>query len=188
HILDQNKDDSYIQSVIKSDLERNNLWYQYLDKNDQGIHDKWYEESLKAQNWKEFTIPNSWHDTELEEIRGSVWFTREFEIPTSLEKSEALLKLGTIVDADDTYINGIYIGSTGYRYPPRRYTVPSGLLKSGKNRITVRVISTQSIGEFIKDMPYQIMIGNEIISLDGTWKYNLGAQTEPLQSQTFFQY
>ena len=52
----------------------------------------------------------------------------------------------------------------------------------------MRVISTQSIGEFIKDMPYQIMIGNEIISLDGTWKYKLGAQTEPLQSQTFFQY
>jgi len=188
HLLDQNKDDSYVRSVIQADEERNNHWFKQLNEQDVGLQNKWYEASFEPQNWQEFELPNSWHGTELEEMRGSVWFTKEFEIPTSMEKAEAMLKLGTIVDADDTYINGTLVGTTGYRYPPRRYVVPAGLLRPGKNRITVRVISTQTTGEFIKDMPYQLIMDEEEIDLEGTWKYKIGAQTEPLQSQTFFQY
>jgi sialate O-acetylesterase len=96
--------------------------------------------------------------------------------------------LGTIVDADDTYINGTLIGNTGYKYPPRRYPVPQGLLRLGKNTITVRVISTQNTGEFIKDMPYKLIANTQELCLQGTWKYRIGAIVEAMESQTFFQY
>ncbi|MBM7582116.1 hypothetical protein JOD02_000973 [Caldicoprobacter guelmensis] len=45
----------------------------------------------------------------------------------------AKLYMGTIVDSDWTYINGVLVGSTSYRYPPRKYGVSAGLLKAGKN-------------------------------------------------------
>ncbi len=185
-LLDQNKDDSYVHSMIQNDENRNNLWYQHLNEKDQGLQEKWYEDVFRPLDWNEFEVPNSWQGTELENIRGSVWFTKEFEVTTTIESNEALLKLGTIVDADDTYINGTCIGTTGYRYPPRRYTVPGGLLRPGKNTITVRVISTQTTGEFIKGMPYQLIVKDKEINLEGTWKYKLGALTESLQPQTFF--
>ena len=182
----QNKNDDDVNSMIQADEERIKLWYMHLNKHDRGLREKWYEITDQPHDWKECKVPYSWKNTELEEIRGSVWFVKEFELPTSFTKSKAMLKLGTIVDADDTYINGTCIGTTGYRYPPRRYIVPEGLLSAGKNIITVRVISSQSTGEFIKDMPYKLIVHDQEIDLSGTWKYRIGVQTEPLQPQTFF--
>src|SRR5690625_4830602 len=184
--LDQNKNDDYINSVIQADEERIKLCYHHLNKHDQGLREKWYEATHQPYHWNDFNIPNSWENTELEGVRGSVWFVKEFELPTSFTKSEAMLKLGTIVDADETYINGTCIGTTGYRYPPRRYIVPEGVLNAGKNIMTDRVISSQSTGEFIKDMPYKLIVHDQEIDLSGTWKYRIGVQTEPLQPQTFF--
>lgn len=186
--LEQNKDDAYVDSIIQSDEERNNAWYEHLNKKDIGLQEEWYADAYETTDWNVFELPNSWQDTELEKIRGAVWFRKEFDVPASMTKNEAMLKLGTIVDADDTYINGISVGTTGYRYPPRRYTVPAGLLKLGKNTITVRVISTQTTGEFIKDMPYKLIANGEKINLEGRWKYKLGVETEALQPQTFFRY
>ncbi len=59
-----------------------------------------------------------------------------------------LLDLGTIVDADEAYINGMQIGQTEYRYPPRRYEVPQGLLKKGRITIVLRIKSFQGQGWF----------------------------------------
>ncbi|WP_231687045.1 sugar-binding domain-containing protein [Bacillus sp. JCM 19034] len=101
-------------------------------------------------------MPNSWENSELKAVRGAVWFRKEFELPATMCVGEAKLKLGTILDADDTYVNGISIGSTGYRYPPRRYTIPSGVLKPGKNSITVRVLSTQTTGASSKTCPIHL--------------------------------
>jgi len=183
------KDDAYIATTKRSDEARQNLWHQQLNEQDLGLKDEgWYSDSQAADDWHEFEIPNSWEGTELEPIRGAVWFKREFELPETTLEGEAKLSLGTIVDADETYVNGILVGSTGYRYPPRRYSVPKEILRPGKNTLTVRVISTQTTGEFIKDMPYKIMANGEELDLQGTWKYKVGALAEALEPQTFFQY
>ena len=29
------------------------------------------------------------------------------------------LKLGTLTDSDETYVNGVFVGETGYCFPPR---------------------------------------------------------------------
>ncbi|RXJ00256.1 sialate O-acetylesterase [Anaerobacillus alkaliphilus] len=187
--LDLSKNDSYIASTKSSDQKRQDLWYQYLNENDPGLKNTgWFSTSHKATDWKAIEIPNSWKGTELEQIRGSVWFRKEVEVPASMLEGEAKLALGTIVDADETYVNGTKIGSTGYRYPPRRYHLPSGILKPGKNSITVRVISTQTTGEFIKDMPYKLMANGQELNLEGTWQYKVGVVTDTLESPTFFQY
>lgn len=68
----------------------------------------------------------------LDSTIGVVWFRKEIDIPSCMAGKPAKLYLGTIVDSDFTYVNGKLIGSTSYRYPPRKYNIPSGLLKEGK--------------------------------------------------------
>ncbi len=186
--LDLNKEDKYIATKKASDQKLNDLWFQNLNEHDAGLAEEWYASSYQTEDWDDFELPNSWKNSKLEELKGSVWFRKEFELPESFVVSEAKLVLGTIVDADETYINGVKIGTTGYRYPPRRYPVPAELLKPGVNSVTVRVISTQSTGEFIKDMPYKLIVNGNEFHLEGTWQYKIGTRTESLEPQTFFQY
>jgi len=189
-LLDQNKDDSFVTAVKEKDEQRIARWFERLNASDPGLREEWYREDPAASGWGTFTLPGSWAELGLESMRGVVWFRKEFDLPASLplETEEAFLKLGTIVDADETFINGTRIGSTGYRYPPRRYPVPAGLLRPGKNTITVRVITTHNTGEFIRDMPYELRVGGYKLDLSGVWEYRVGAAAETLESQTFFQY
>ena len=118
---------------------------------------------------------------------GSIWFYKEFEIPDSLVNKEAILRLGRIIDSDSAFVNGTFVGTISYQYPPRIYKITPGLLKSGKNMLMVRVISQNGTGGFVEEKPYEIRIGSQIIDLTGEWKYHTGAimkqdlATRPLQ-------
>jgi len=86
------------------------------------------------------------------------------------------------------YVNGVLVGTTAYQYPPRRYEIPAGILKPGKNIFVVRVINSAGKGGFVVDKPYWFGVGDDRISLEGKWRYRLGTTAEPLPSTTFFQY
>lgn len=187
-VLNQCKSEEYIHEVIKHDEERYQQWYVRLNETDAGLREGWQDEAADMGSWLEVELPGSWEGSELEAVRGAVWFRKEIDIPETMTEDEALLALGTIVDADDTYVNGVLVGSTGYRYPPRRYTVPKGILKPGKNTIAVRVISMQNTGEFVEGMPYRLNAAGQELDLCGTWHSRIGAVTEALEPQTFFQY
>ena len=99
--------------------------------------------------------------------------------------------LGTIVDSDTVYINGIEIGNTCYRYPPRIYPCDN-LLKKGKNRIVIRVTCFNGDGGITKDKPFRIISSlqdadNESIELSGVWKYKIGAVAGVRPPEFFFQ-
>lgn len=185
------KEDSYVQGTINKENENNNQWYSELYQADEGLNDKtspWYSEECNDKDWRTIELPASFRGTELESIRGVVWLRKEIYISKNMAGKEGKLVLGTVIDADDTYINGVMIGNTGYLYPPRRYKIPEGLLKAGKNVITVRTIMTQNIGGFVADMPYFIELGKEQIPVSGSWKYKIGAIIKAQEPTTFFQY
>ena len=185
-ILTMCKDDSYVQGTIKSEQEYNDNWYSELYQKDEGLKDiPWYSEEYRDNDWREIQLPGSLRGTELEPIRGAIWLRKEIDLPEHMHGKEGKLILGTVIDADDTYINGVLIGNTGYLYPPRRYNIPKGLLKAGKNTITVRMILTLNIGGFVDDMPYFIRVGNEQIPISGTWKYKVGCIIKPQAPTTF---
>lgn len=188
-LLNMCKDDAYVHDTMQKENEDNNIWYNKLYEADEGLKDlPWYSEDYKENDWKEIQLPAGFHGTDLEPIRGTVWLRKEIDIPEYIAGKEGKLYLGTLVDGDDTYINGVKIGNTGYMYPPRRYIIPDGLLKAGKNTITVRLIMTHSIGGFVTDMPYFIKVNNEEFSISGVWRYKVGAITNPQGPSTFFQY
>jgi sialate O-acetylesterase len=188
-ILSMCKDESYVQGTMQNENEYNNNWYKELSSTDEGLKElPWYSEDYNDKDWRDIWLPSSYRGTQLEPIRGSVWLRKEINIPEHMAGKEGKLILGTVIDADDTYINGVLIGNTGYLYPPRRYVIPKGLLKVGKNIITVRTIMTQNIGGFVKDMPYFIKVDNEQLPVSGVWKYKVGAITKSQAPTTFFQY
>lgn len=190
-ILEECKDEAYVRETISKDNESIMKWYEELYNKDEGLHDKpepWYSERYNDSDWRAIGLPASFRGTELEPVRGVVWLRKEFSLPERMAGKEGKLYLGTLIDGDDTYINGVQIGNTGYLYPPRRYRIPAGLLKAGKNVIAVRLVMTTNIGGFVTDMPYYVKVEDEQIPISGTWKYKIGAILKPQAPTTVFQY
>jgi sialate O-acetylesterase len=190
-LLAQCKDEAYVKEIKKREMQEMASWYQKLNEKDKGLavdSEPWYCETLDDHDWKGMVLPGNFMGTELEKIYGSVWFRKELIIPGDASVKEAKLFLGTIIDGDETYLNGKLIGSTEYQYPPRRYEIPEGLLKPGKNLLAVRVILTLNVGAFVIDKPYYLKTFAGNLPIDGNWKYRIGVSMKRQNPLTFFEY
>lgn len=139
-------------------------WRAGIARKEESIADNTIPE--RAENVK---FPVMTKDMGVENFCGSLVFYREVEIQEFTE--EAMLYLGAVIDMDEVYINGKFVGETMYRYPPRKYPIPRGVLKKGKNIITARIEIEGGNGGFVEGMPYYLDTGVERISLSGEWKY-----------------
>ena len=135
---------------------------------------KWYDTSYVPLGWHRFWLPGFWADQGVKGLNGVVWFRKEIEVPASMSGKPAKLFVGRIIDADETYVNGVKVGNITYQYPPRRYDVPAGLLKAGKNILTVRVTNTAGKGGFEPDKRYELTDGVTHIDIRGDWQYKVG--------------
>lgn len=144
----------------------------------------WYDPTYVADDWERFWLPGYWNDQGVSNLHGVVWFRKDIRIPETMAGKAAKLYMGRIVDADQVYVNGIQVGAVTYQYPPRRYTVPEGLLKSGRNTIVVRVTNYAGKGGFVADKPYYLKAGTDSIDLRGDWRYKVGAVYRPVPSAT----
>lgn len=184
------KNDALIKTIETSDKKRNDDWYAQLTIKDAGLkpNQEWSALSLDDSDWQLMELPGYWKNEKIGDRNGVVWFRKEIVIPKTMSGKPAKLFLGRIVDQDFVYVNGAYVGTTGYQYPPRRYELPATLLKEGKNTIAVRVINNSGSGGFVLDKPYFLAVGKDTIDLTGTWKYKLGAIMPPLQGPTFIRW
>ncbi len=186
-IAKQLSDTTYLNNLVNSENEALRKWFNELGRNDLGRKSlPWFDPSLDDSAWLDFQLPSSFAEAGMDFKNGAVWFRKEIDLPENWSGKPALLELGRIVDSDSVFVNGTFAGSVAYQYPPRRYNIASGILKAGKNNITVKVISQSGIGAFIKDKPYQLVVDGQTFDLNGTWKYNIGAKCEPSPSSTFF--
>ncbi|MFO7659098.1 MAG: sialate O-acetylesterase [Bacteroidales bacterium] len=189
--LQKFKDQVIIKQIEDSDRLRMQQWYYDVGKKDEGhkdAHCRWYEPRFDDSDWKIMQVPGYRTDSIQGKTNGIFWYRKSLMIPESMAGKEALLVLGRIIDADSVFVNGKFVGTTSYQYPPRRYTVPNGLLKPGKNTIVVKIISNLGKGGFVPDRPYEIVCGNEKIDLKGDWRCKTGAVAPPLAPQTFIRF
>jgi sialate O-acetylesterase len=100
-------------------------------------------------------VPAHWDIQGYNDFDGFAWYKKSFFLPKDFNGKDMILLLGRIDDIDQTYVNGILIGSTGKwnftdiptdfdsneEYQINRvYSVPQKLLKYGAtNTIVVRV-------------------------------------------------
>jgi sialate O-acetylesterase len=150
----------------------NNRWKD-LDLKDSQCSYATFDDS----KWGDMELPGLWEQSKLGEFDGIVWFRKEIEIPKTWEGKDLELSVAMADDMDATYFNGTKVGgyeAPGFWQTPRKYVVPSQLVKAGKAVIAVRVIDTQGGGGIWgnADQMYIKPVGsNEIIKIAGTWKY-----------------
>ncbi len=184
------KDTALISQIEASDNARIQAWYKELGQQDKGNKgpQKWHHPALNTADWATMEVPGYWAETETGAVNGVVWFRKDIEVEAAEAGRPARLNLGRIVDADSVFVNGQFVGTTSYQYPPRWYTVPAGVLKAGKNTIAVKIINERGQGGFVPDKPYQLTLGNRTLDLTGTWQYRVGAEAKNLKPQTFIRW
>lgn len=184
------QDNNYLQSLIDEDARASSNWYNFANGNDAGMNSavKWFDRNLSTSDWSTINVPSYWQDEGLGPMNGIVWFRKEIILPQSFSSMPGMLELGAIVDADTAWINGIKVGETGYKYPPRRYEFNPGTLRPGKNVITVRVTNSADKGGFVPDKPYVLRVGETNFNLAGDWQYKIGMKANPLPPAKFQQW
>ncbi|GAB2955385.1 sialate O-acetylesterase [Hymenobacter coalescens] len=180
-----------VAAVQQQEQAASNAWYRRLREQDRGFakgQAPWTAPGYDASGWKIMNIPGYWADQGLGAVNGVVWFRREIDVPAAMVGQPARLELGTIVDADSVYLNGQFVGTTSYQYPPRKYNLPATALKPGKNVLVVRVINSAGRGGFTPDKTYELQAAGQRLDLRGAWQYQLGTTAAPLAAPTFFQW
>lgn len=186
--LQKFKDKKLIEQIESSDKKISDNWYAQLNESDKGLQNSWFKIDVDDSNWCNLDVPGYWTDQGVENLNGAFWYRREFTLDKNFVQKPSRLWLGRIVDADSVFINGIFVGTTSYQYPPRKYAIKPGILNEGKNTIAVKVISNSGKGGFVPDKPYWIASGNDTIDLKGRWKFQTGAVMAALPGSTFIRW
>jgi len=159
-------------------------WWEALRTSDPGSGEaRFMNADLADDGWNAMPLPAQWEraDEELAGFDGVMWFRRSFELSAGdLSEEEFVLELGPIDDMDTTWLNGRRIGgheSYGQWRAPRRYSVPAGLLREGRNVVAVRVLDTGGDGGIYGESQDLALKGRGgvVHSLAGSWRYRAGA-------------
>ena len=139
-----------------------------------GEADNWKNENIDDSKWPQMQLPSLWENRQLGNLDGVVWFRKIIDVSANDAGKEATLELAMIDDNDVTYVNGVKAGETNSYNAHRKYTIPSGILKEGKNVIAVRVEDTGGGGGIYGDSTtMKLTIGDHVISLAGDWLFKV---------------
>mgnify|MGYP000853619670 CR=1 FL=1 len=134
--------------------------------------------------WENIRLPGFFQGP-LQDFSGLLVFRKRFVIKPG-QSREGMLRLGTLTDSDETFVNGIKAGETTYAYPPRRYPLGEDILKEGENEIRIFLACRQGGGRFTPDKPYDLYLSSgETIDLRGDWEYRMLAEMDPAPEQDF---
>jgi sialate O-acetylesterase len=162
--------------ALQTQAERNAIkWNDSVTNSDPGMLSKWYLPTTQLNDWKQIDAPVLWESAGYPAMDGVAWYSKEIELTEDEIKSQATLSLGPIDDIDETYINGQLVGRTERYDTPRQYTIKPGILKSGKNRIAIRVIDNGGGGGIWGNVSQMyLQLGNVKTSLAGKWLFKVG--------------
>lgn len=155
-----------------------------FDEND-AIAKGWHTLDHDVSEWPAVELPGRLETSDQVSLDGIFWYAKSIELTNDWLGSDLQLSLGIIDDYDEVYFNGHLIGSTGLETQAswcqfRQYRVPAGIVKEGKNRITIKVLDVLSGGGLAGPKPAMNLSStdpnmNEILPLDGTWHYAIDA-------------
>lgn len=138
----------------------------------------WTTMDFDDSGWATIPVPATWNETAAGAYTGVMELRYEFTVPGSWRKKATILELGPIDEMDITWVNGIEVGKHLDIYDwatARSYEIPAGVLKKGRNVVSVMVANTSGIGG-INGKPEQVKIypkGKNVIwqPLAGDWKF-----------------
>ncbi len=168
----------------------------------------------ESEGWETCAVPGT---IDTLKRAGLVWVKKEIQL--SKEEAEIFnskktwLWLGAIIDSDVAYVNGVQVGTTYCRYPPRRYPVPAGTLKEGTNVIAVKIqkFAAKDTVTFTAEKTYALFTedvvlpaaasrciepqpepfipeGGVCIDLSGTWQMKVAKEADDRPPELFFEW
>jgi len=140
--------------------------------------------AMAADGWSLLRVPGYWereHGGAIDKHDGFAWYRAFVRVPAEWRGEEVELQLGRIDDCDETFFNGVKIGSSGEREPyrtasekARRYRAGGSLVRAGKfNLIAVRVFDGGGAGG-ISHGPLRLSSRRGAIDLAGRWLFRTG--------------
>lgn len=136
--------------------------------------DSWKSVTLNDDNWAHMKLPDAWEHQGYEDMDGVVWFRKSIVLNEAQAGKTATIELAQVDDVDETFVNGTKVGSIAQWDAPRKYTIPAGILKAGKNVIAIRVTDNQGGGGVHGDpVNMKLTIDNSSQSLAGDWLFRV---------------
>ncbi|MFV8376272.1 sialate O-acetylesterase [Flavobacterium sp. LB1P71] len=137
-------------------------------------------------SWAELNVPGLWENQPLGDLDGVVWMRKTITLSAEDIKNGTTLSLSKIDDEDITYVNGIEVGRNTLWDAKRVYTVPTNILKEGKNVIAVRIVDNSGGGGIYgESSDLKLTLGSKIIPLEGKWKYKVIVVKTALSPNSF---
>lgn len=146
---------------------------------DATVVEQWKDPSYDDSRWPQMQLPSVWEERQLgKNFDGEVWFRKEINIDTLQGGDTATLSLCMIDDNDETFVNGVKIGSTEGYNMRRIYKIGAGVLHRGKNSVVVKVDDGGGNGG-IYGVPSDLFISVNGISnsLAGAWHFQVASVT-----------
>ncbi len=154
-------------------------WYDEYDAGQRGR--TWAAPGLDDLGWQTVTIPGGFRELGVADTPSVCYFRKTITLPDPLPAGPAAIQLGVIEKMDTTYINGRWVGASAWVENPRVYPIPAGLLKPGRNIVTVRVFKLKADGGFeSKPEQLRLVLGDKsVVPLAGEWKGKLSVDARP---------
>lgn len=177
-------DEAYIRKEDEKFQIEEERYLDELDRRDTGLSEQWYRPGLDDSSWEELDAEN--FNISGFSGSGSVWLRRHVKVPLQFRGTDCQLRLGTMVDADETYVDGVRVGATGYQYPPRNYTLSR---VKDDFQLTIRLKILHGSGGLTQGKPHLLKWDRDNatnLDLQGPWFVKRGCSMPDLRSQVFF--
>ncbi|MFZ2995816.1 sialate O-acetylesterase [Sphingobium sp.] len=125
--------------------------------------------------WEEWGVPA------LADYNGMIWFRREIDLTAEQAKSATALSLGLLDDLGRVWINGKPVGMSARAWQPSSFDLPPGVLKAGRNVLTINVEDGYANGGLSGPASEMKLIFGQSGAMpiaDG-WRYVIAAQSPP---------
>jgi len=138
-----------------------------------------------ANAWQLVDVPGEWSrvlEGSLSGYDGFAWYRCFVRVPEAWRGETLVLRLGTIDDCDEAFVNGAIVGATGAMPPAvktawqteRAYTVePAHVRFGGYSLIAVRVFDNGGQGG-IRGRELSLSCGKGAVGLQGKWEFRTG--------------
>jgi sialate O-acetylesterase len=144
----------------------------------------WSAAELDESDWIEIPAPQLWEEQGFEGVDGVVWYRKTFHLDAKQAAGGIVLGLARIDDNDIAWVNSHKVGETNAYDLVRRYEAPAEFLKSGENRIAIRIEDTGGGGGIYSDpaLLYVETSDGMKLSLAGPWKIKADRVTVSLMT------
>jgi sialate O-acetylesterase len=140
----------------------------------------WSGQKFADSGWPVLAAAGVWENSGIAALKafdGIVWYRQTVTLTADQAAHAVAIDLGPVDDSDTTWVNGTWVGATDGWDVPRRYSIPKGVLKAGKNVIAVRVLDSGG-GGGLYGAPAERTLTLDPgarIPLSSEWRYHIGA-------------